>query len=51
MNAERHDISATRWNQIIDWVNNDNPLEKVIQHLSKYEQEIYRNCQKELAEM
>ena len=51
MSAERHDISARRWNQIIDWVNNDNPLEMVAPLLSEYEQEIYRNCQRELAEM
>ena len=51
MSAERHDISARRWNQIVDWVNNDNPLETVAPLLSEYEQEIYRNCRQELAEM
>ena len=51
MSAEKHDISARRWNQIIDWVNNDNPLETVAPLLSEYEQTIYRNCQRELAEM
>ena len=29
MSAEKHDILARRWTQIIDWANNDNPLEKV----------------------
>ena len=51
MSAEKHDIPARRWNQIIDWVNNDNPLETVAPLLSEYEQEIYRNCRQELAEM
>lgn len=51
MSAEKHDISARRWNKIIDWVNNDNPLEKVAPLLSEYEQEIYRNCQRELEKM
>ncbi len=51
MASVKHDISAARWNQIIDWVNNNNPLEKVAPRFSEYEQEIYRNFQKELAEM
>lgn len=51
MSAEKHDIPARRWNQIIDWANNDNPLEKVAPLLNEYEQGIYRSCQRELAKM